>query len=772
MVFNARAQDEVTQQLLATSGDLQQGSGHPDRACVHMSSQQLDVMLAECAREPIRFPGKIQPHGALLIVDRNDLRVLCASDNCREFLGLDPDALLSQPLRAKLELGQGILGCVSAQSDQSYGLYTLPGRDLTVLVHVYAATALLEFQPLRSSDNVAARLPQGASLVLSAIHAAPDADSAIDAAVREVQRLLGYDRVMAYRFDSQWNGQVVAERTIPGMTPFLGLCYPASDIPEQARALYAQKWLRVIPDVGYAPVALRAVDPEALSRLDLGDAVLRSVSPVHVEYLKNMGVAASLSISLRCRGVLWGLIACHHGQARSVSFELLERCELVGCVLSAKLETEQAREQANLRATAMRSVGQLLSNMRAAGSVADALVDAQRAVLDLVGATGAVVLHRGALRKLGQTPSDAQLQELIAWLADHGEEEVASAELHTQHAAAREYAAQAAGLLCVRLPDTQPAFLMWFRPERVRVVHWGGNPNKPVQMDGPGVRLGPRRSFELWKETVRLSSAPWTEAAREAAADLRRGIIEVDLHGQLSREQEQRRSLEESNVELDRYAHVIAHDLLAPLRGIVAFSDRMQRELAEGKLEQANTRARSVSRAASALSWLVRSLHQYSRVGQTELAIEETDLDALVAQELERLSPYLTEQSADVQVVGKLPTVLCDEVRVSAVLGNLISNAVKYNLSSPKLVRIYSASTQPVTIYVADNGIGIPVEEREAVFKMFKRLHSHDAFGGGSGMGLSIAHKIVERHGGRMWIESTPGGGTTIAFTLAPPGSG
>jgi two-component system, chemotaxis family, sensor kinase Cph1 len=728
--------------------------------------RETDALLAECAREPIRYPGKIQPHGALLVLSRPDLRVLCASENCAQFLDVEAAALLARPLRSQLDLGSAISACLIEQATPCSALFTVPGRALTALVHVSEATALLELQPRSQPEQSAAHLPQGAALALSAIHGAPDADAAIEAAVREVQRLLGYDRVMAYRFDEAWNGRVVAERVLNGMAPLLGLHYPASDIPEQARALYAQKWLRVIPDVRYTPVPLRAIDPAGLADLDLGDAVLRSVSPVHVEYLKNMGVGASLSISLRCRGILWGLIACHHTQPRYVSFELLERCELIGCVLSAKLESEHERARSWARTGAVSGVQRLLARARSATSLGQALAQSGTQLLQLVEATGAAILHRGELHVVGRTPGGAQLQTLIGWLAERDGDDLVSASLQHEHPPAREYAQLASGLLSVRLPDTQPAFVMWFRPERVHVVSWGGDPEKPLQPSKLGVRLGPRRSFEQWKEVVRLTSQPWTEADREAGVELRRGIIEADLQRQLEREQEQRRTLESSNRELDRYAHVIAHDLVAPLRGIVAFSDRMQRELSEGKLEQANTRARTVSRAATGLANLVRSLHQFSRAGQVELAVEQADLGGVVEQELERLGPFLTEQGADVQVVGTLPSLRCDRVRIGRVLGNLISNAVKYNHSQPKRVRIFNVAAELPTICVADNGIGIPVEQREAVFKVFRRLHAPDAYGGGGGMGLSIALKIVERHGGRMWIEDTPGGGTTVAFTL------
>lgn len=731
--------------------------------------QDLAALLAQCAQEPIRYPGKIQPHGALLVLDRHDLRVLCASENCADYLGIDAAALLGHSLRTQLDLGPALLACLNGPSDQCRALGALPERGLFARAYSTGPTAILELQPLRWPDRAAAQLPQGASLALSAIHGAPDAAAAIEAAVREVQRLLGYDRVMAYYFDHEWNGEVIAERVQGGMAPLLGLRYPASDIPEQARALYAQNWLRVIPDVYYTPAALHALDPNGLASLDLGDAILRSVSPVHIEYLKNLGVTASLSISLRCHGKLWGLIACHHSQPRHVSFELLERCELVGCVLSAKLESELERAHAAARNQAVDGAQQLLTRARGADNLAKALVQPGAELLQLVQATGCVLLHRGELHTAGKTPNEPQLRALIAYLSDDARPDLASAELHVEHPPAREYADLASGLLSVRLPDTQPAFAIWFRPELVRIVSWGGNPEKPLDESKMGIRLGPRRSFELWKETVRLTSQPWTEADREAAAALRRGIIEADLQRQLQREQEQRRSLETSNRELDRYAHVIAHDLLAPLRGIVAFTDRLQHELAEGKLEQANTRARTVGRAAAGLANLVRSLHQYSRAGQIDLAIEHTDLNTLVEIELEHLDPFLTEHHAEVRISGKLPTVRCDRIRLGAVLRNLISNAVKYNQNEPKRIRIYSKDTAPPTFYVADNGIGIPADQRESVFRIFRRLHPNDAYGGGSGMGLTIAAKIIERHGGKIWIEDTPGGGTTVAFTLSPP---
>jgi two-component system, chemotaxis family, sensor kinase Cph1 len=731
-----------------------------------MLTPQLQAMLAECANEPIRYPGKIQPHGALLVVERKDLTVVCASENTAQYLGVEVSALIGQDLRSTLELSPELLLCVNGLTDHRSGLYTLPGTDLVVRVHVSEATALLELQPRPLPDPAA--LPHAAAAGLSAIHMAPDAATAIELAIREVQRLVGYDRVMAYCFDKQWNGQVVAERTAHGATSFLGLRYPASDIPEQARALYAQHWLRIIPDVSYSPVALRALDASSLASLDLGDAVLRSVSPVHIEYLKSMGVSASLSISVRCEGSLWGLIACHHGQPRYASFDLLERCELVGCVLSAKLETEQASERARERSGSMRTVAALIARMRTGADLAASLARAEADMLGLVRASGAVILHRGARHVLGEAPDSTQLQGLLAWLAASGTQELASAALHEQYPSARDFAARAAGLLCVSLPDTQPAFLAWFRPEQVRVVNWGGNPEKPIQLAGDGLRLGPRRSFELWKETVHLTSQPWTDAEREAAAELRRGIIEAELHRQLLREQEHRHALEQSNRELDAYAHVIAHDLQAPVRGIVAFTARMQRDLAQGAFERASERAQTVGRAADALAELVRALHQYSRAGQVELAIEDSDLTAIVQLEIERLAPLLTELNAEVQVVGTLPVTRCDRVRVGMVLGNLISNAVKYNLSPTKQVRIFSDAKVPPTIYVADNGIGIAASDREHVLRSFKRLHGRDAFGGGSGMGLSIAQKIVERHGGRLWIEDTPGGGTTVAFTLAP----
>jgi light-regulated signal transduction histidine kinase (bacteriophytochrome) len=360
------------------------------------------------------------------------------------------------------------------------------------------------------------------------------------------------------------------------------------------------------------------------------------------------------------------------------------------------------------------------------------------------------------------------VREIMGWLsANSGGTEHATSCLSSELPAARRYADRAAGVLSVLLPDTAPACLVWFRPERVRTVSWGGNPEAPKPPDGPGARLGPRRSFELWKQTVQWTCEPWSEADLASAAALRRAAIESDLLAQLKWEKARRSELARSNRELDLYAHVIAHDLIAPVRGIVAFSELLEQEVARGELEQASSRAGTVRRSALALSELVRSLHEYSRAGRIDRGVVQTELSELVARELERLGPYLQTERARVEIGPGLARVRCDRVRIGTVLSNLIINAVKYNSSGEKRVRIFGRPGTPPAVCVADNGPGIAPEEREHVFELFVRLHRSGEVVGGSGMGLAIARKIVEMHGGRIWVEDTPGGGATVIFTLA-----
>jgi light-regulated signal transduction histidine kinase (bacteriophytochrome) len=316
----------------------------------------------------------------------------------------------------------------------------------------------------------------------------------------------------------------------------------------------------------------------------------------------------------------------------------------------------------------------------------------------------------------------------------------------------------------------------------VRTVEWAGNPEKRVRAaaEPPAgaerhadevPALSPRTSFAAWSETVRGRSAPWHPAEVRGAAELRGRIVDIVLRraDQLSRLNAE---LSRSNDELDAFAYIVSHDLKEPLRGIHNFSRMLREDHAAALDDEGREEVETLLRLSARMDGMLDSLLTYSRAGKLELRLVDTDLQALLGEVLDTLRTRLQESGTEMRIPRPLPTVRCDPVRAGSVLQNLISNAVKYNDKLEKWIEVgwLDPETEggPPVLYVRDNGIGIPEKHWDSIFRIFKRLHGRDRFGGGSGAGLTIARKLVERHGGRIWLESAPGEGTTFFFTLEP----
>ena len=303
---------------------------------------------------------------------------------------------------------------------------------------------------------------------------------------------------MLYRFDPDEHGVVASEARAPDVESFLGLHYPASDIPRQARALYVSNWLRMIPDVDCSPVPIVPnAGPDEPRALDLSFAVLRSVSPVHIEYLRNMSVRASMSISIVRDERLLGLIACHHWEPRHVPLEVRSACELLGRVVSLKLAAIEEMA-AKARLAALRKEAAVLSEvMRTADAEPTcALLARGDALLRLVGAAGAAIRNTSGLHLIGATPARSEVEDLVSWLEREGSNVVSTHALGRLYPPARQFVRQASGLLSISIPTHPPTFVLWFRPELREVVTWAGDPSPP-QLDAGDERIRPRRSFEL-----------------------------------------------------------------------------------------------------------------------------------------------------------------------------------------------------------------------------------------------------------------------------------
>ncbi len=728
------------------------------------------------------MPGCSQAHGVVLRV--SDLTILQVSENAAAHLGLGPEELLGKSI-ATVVAAEGerrLRECLEREPIERNPLYvfTLPGRAgaaaLDLLLHTIDGLAVLECEPTASA---AAAPPDYYALVKKSVtrmHAAQALADFYHIVAEEVRALTGLDRVMIYRFHADFHGEIIGESKRPDLAPWLGLHYPAEDIPRPAREIFKKIWVRPVPDVA-APVMelVPLVNPDTHRSLNMTHCALRGASVMYTEYLQNMGVAASLVMSLIVDGELWGMIVCHQYTPTQFPYQVRAACEFVAQVASLQLRAVEQRESLAYRLRLEETHNRLVGQAAQAAGLAP-MTAGQPNLLDGMDATGAAIFHGDRWWSVGATPSDAQLDDLKTWLVARPEFQSLTRPVFATDSLVRDYPAGAAfsriasGVLALPLARKNGGIVLWFRPETIQTVKWGGNPHEKPMLTGPhGPRLTPRKSFELFTESVKDRALPWKSVEIEAVLRLRVLIMELVV-SRADRLMELNVDLTRSNEELDAFAYVASHDLKEPLRGISKYAHQL---LAGATSADGETRQRleGLMRLTVRMDSLLDSLLHFSRVGRTTLQFQAVDLNEVVAEALEMVAARRQEVPTEIRLPQPLPTVACDRMQVREIFVNLLANALKYNDRPQREIEIgwRADATRGPVFFVRDNGIGIERRHFETVFKMFRRLHGRDAFGGGSGAGLSIVQKLVGQHRGTVWLESTPGTGSTFYFTLGAP---
>jgi light-regulated signal transduction histidine kinase (bacteriophytochrome) len=715
------------------------------------------VDLTTCDREPIHIPGAIQPFGALLAIDA-DGRLVRASANASSLLGPLPP--VGQPLPAAyLESFAPWLAARKRGENGELDPIELPLADRTfdVIVHHSAPWLVLEFEPRDPKDPAHATFALKAQRALERVQRQRTLPGLLDVATEELWRLTGFDRVMAYQFRHDDSGHVVSERRRPDLETFLGLRYPATDIPVQARRLFTLNRLRFIPDLSYQSVLIEpSCGAEAPDPLDLSHSMLRSVSPIHVEYLQNMGVSASMSISLVVGNRLWGLFACHHySGARLVPHAVRTACALIAQVVSVLVERIEV-EQHTRALEAARTLRESLSwRARAAEDVVAALGESPSFV-DLIDASGGAILWEKRVRFLGRTPHLDAAGDLADWLRSSNDEIVKTSELGAVAPALASRLDGTAGLLAVRFHREHDGWLIWFRPEEAEVVRWAGNPEKTYSEGPMGQRLNPRGSFREWRETVRGRAAPWRQHESDVAAAFRLDIQEVALA-----------KLSEFERARDVMLAALGHDLRTPLSAIVMAASLLK----GGETNQANLGHR-IARSSNRMQRLVDQMLDVSRIQSgLGLGIQATsgDLAALVKHAVEEARLGFPGSELTVLIPDTM-NAFFDADRMGQVVSNLISNA-RHHGQVGRPIRIeLTGTTNEAVIAVTNEGGPIPPATRARIFQPFKvESLEQQRNRNGLGLGLHIVHEIVKSHQGRIEIDDASGVVTfRIVLPLAP----
>jgi chemotaxis family two-component system sensor kinase Cph1 len=713
-----------------------------------------DADLTACDLEPIRWPGAVQPHGHMLVLDAHTLALVASSARWPTALRDAVLAALDHSALATLNPGSAPAGLGQLQLSG--------GEQLAVAAHRTLAHVIVECEPATADAGRPAPLDELVRQFLPRLQAEKSLRGLCALATDEIRRLTGFGRALVYRFDEDGHGEVLAESLAPGYDSYLGHHFPATDIPQQARALYLLNRFRLIPDASYQPVALVTVDGSAAREIDLAQSLLRSVSPVHLEYMRNMGTLASMSVSIVVEGRLWGLISCHHHTPRGLAAPTRTACEHLGQLLALQIEVKEsnadAAERLELRQLTLAMVAYL----------ADADASLQRlaqhpGLLRMARASGAAVVLDDAVWSIGEVPAPAQLVELAHWIAGLGVEVYESDALAQHFAPAAAFVDRAAGVLALSISQVHRHVILWLRPELVRTVRWAGDPRKSVDESG---RIQPRRSFASWTERIRGRSARWSSAETLAVRELREALIGIVLQ----RAEELAAvatELGRVNKELEAFSYTVSHDLRAPMRHIAGYVDLVLEQEGAQISPRGHRYLGHVKEAAAFAGQLVDALLDFSRMGRAALKPRRVDTGVMVrdlVRELGRLEPG---RQVTWDIAPDLPALHADPFLLQVATRNLLANALKYTRERNPAHVAVRAVRGPAGdgLEVEDNGVGFEMQYVGKLFGVFQRLHTAEEFEG-TGIGLANVRRIVERHGGSVWARGDLGRGAAFGFTL------
>ena len=741
------------------------------------------VNLENCDQEPIHIPGSIQPHGFLLGIDKSSYRIKFCSRNIKEITGLDPKDLLDKSFTDMFSktAESSLAACMElSEGRHTAFLLKIAGRTVHFLAHLSGDTIVLDAEEQEEEFSNPDFL-QLSSEFVGYIEDTTTISELCAAITTGTKKITGYDRVMVYRFDEDYNGEVIAESKNDNLESFLGLHYPHTDIPKQARELYIKNQLRMIVDVNYIPEPIVALDENVSNAsLDLSYSTLRSVSPIHVQYLQNIGVGATLTISLLHKKKLWGLISCHHYSPLYLTYEVRMAAKLLGHFITSQLDTRQMNEEYELARKATHAVEWLNSRKFDLNRNSMEFIVNDYHILTVCNAVGVSVLLDGKIFRSGSVPEDEDIKMLSSYLSTYTSNTrfQTNSLIHVMPEF-RQVCDKFPGVNYFPLDSSSFNCIIWYRHETITEVNWAGNPNKAIEKDKNG--LSPRKSFELWKETVKLTSNKWLSSEIAACSNFV-NILQKHLSSVfLTEEEEKQRQLAEilkrTNAELENINWISTHDLQEPLRKIQMMASYILHDEAVTLPEDIYTRVDKMNQFAGRMQGLIKDIMRYSQLNYGQESFEEVNLATIVEQLQHELSESLDEKEGLLQH-GDLPVIYGVPFLIRQLFSNLIYNSLKFSSDERKPViniRISESSgpfaeiSHPENYYIidyTDNGIGFDPVYNESVFKIFTKLQSGRQFTG-SGIGLALCKKIVMTHRGFISAHGTVGEG--VLFRLAFP---
>ncbi len=752
---------------------------------VYSAANQAVATIQNCEDEPIHIPGSIQPHGFLLAIDRTTGLIALCSLNTGEFLEHPAVYFLSKIYSSVLPevLSAAVrTHLANAGSEQSQVPVTLlfGHRHYDCFFRMTGNYLLVEIVPAGDPTERLYSLLAETDRLINQAGELKGLIQLCQSVAERIRHLIGYERVMVYRFDEAYNGHVIAESISDGIESFYDLHYPHTDIPPQARELYLRNRVRLIADVFYEPVPIVTLDP-LLARpelVDLSHVFIRSVSPIHIQYLKNMGVRASFSISLVKDGMLWGLVACHHAQPGMLPYATQMQAYLLSQILSSQIGAQETAEQYARTQQLRAPLHDVLATLQKEKNFIELQFARMPQVAALAAASGAVIMYKNKIYHNGLTPPNKFIWQLHEWLRVTGKTEFYTDQLtlHLPKAAAHE--ATASGVLYYRFDAAGETSLFWFRPSADREVTWAGDPSKQRERSP----MTPRHSFAAWTVLNKGISEPWQQAERDAAFQclylLQQHIFVLHQLEEELRYRQLNEKLTRANKELENIHWISTNDLQEPLRKIQIFASLIDTPQSEMNVGHVKTSINRIKSSASRMQKFIGDLMLYARMSENSFVYEALDLNKIL---LEVLQEFEEERQQDLFTLeaGQLPALHASNFHMFQLFFNLIDNAIRFRkdwgIQQVKITcEMTHESAAPaegtmswLVIRVADTGVGFNEHMHNSIFDIFKKAHPIEK-SPGTGVGLPICRKIMDNYGGKITASGIEGQGAT--FTLYFPG--
>ncbi|WP_375253641.1 ATP-binding protein, partial [Dokdonia donghaensis] len=637
------------------------------------------------------------------------------------------------------------------------------GKRYVVITHYRENLIYIELEPIVAQAE-AHIIQRQLSDIITDLSQAITVSEMCDKTANLIKSLTGYDRVMLYKFDQNWNGTIISESREEVLESWLGMHYPATDIPQQARKSFLKQGVRIIADVASQTSAVFPELNEQGQPLDLTNCESRASSPIHIEYLENMKVGATLTAAIVSNGTLWGLIACHHYSSKFTNYYQRQTIKFLTQVFSTQLTLRSSNEVlARINATTA-SRAKLVEQMSNEWDVQGGLTKKPTSMLTITEATGGAVFLENTLSTVGDTPSKEDIKNLIDWIyTTQLGNTYTTQNLAKVYEKGKAFAKMASGVLCVFIAKGQKDCLLWFKPELKQVISWGGNPEKAVAEKNK--RLSPRKSFEKWNQEQVLTSLPWKDYEIASAQALKTSISNIII----SRYQEVKLlndKLKEAYKELESFSYSVSHDLRSPLRGIDGFAQIIKEDYFDTLDDYGKNAIQTIIDSTSKMNTLIDDILAFSGIGKDQTAMGVFDMQELVNEVVQFLQLEKKYSNTTIEVEADLPKAYGDRGMIFQLLINLIGNALKYShtVQKPSVHIGVLKDKSPAVYYVCDNGIGFNEAHKEKIFRVFSRLVK-DEFEG-SGIGLAIAQRVIDKHQGVIWAESKEHQGATFYFQL------